>query len=160
MAVSVLNIQFRISWIGIRLILLKVLREFMSVNQEIESIHGWLKGFSSAVRARNYELGRTFFAEEVVGFGSVAERCDGLDNLELCQWRKVWDVTTGFEFDVENVFINANSQMAWAASTWQSFGKTASGDEFQRRGRSSFVFRKHKEQWLAIHSHFSLDPKA
>jgi len=132
----------------------------MSGNPEMESIHHWLKGFSSAVRARNFELGRTFFAQDVVGFGSVAERCDGLKNLELQQWRKVWGVTTGFEFDLENAFVNIEGPMGWAASTWQSYGKTANGDDLLRRGRSSFVFRKHDGKWLAVHSHFSLEPKA
>jgi len=132
----------------------------MNSTPELQPIYDWLKGFSKAVRDRDYESGRRFFAEEVIGFGSVAERCDGLENLEVRQWRKVWDFTTGFEFDLDNTAVNADHQMAWAASSWQSFGKSASGEPVLRRGRSTFVFRKEEDQWLAVHSHFSLEPKA
>jgi ketosteroid isomerase-like protein len=132
----------------------------MGVNPEVESIHQWLKGFSAAVRARDYVLGRDFFADEVIGFGSVAQRCDGLENLEVNQWRKVWDATTGFEFDIDSTVVGVEAEMAWAASAWQSMGKTSLGDPMLRRGRSTFVFRKQNGQWLAVHSHFSLEPKA
>ncbi len=132
----------------------------MSTSLEIESIHDWLEGFSSAVRAKDYELGRTFFADEVVGFGSVAKRCDGLQNLEKNQWRNVWGVTTGFEFDLDSAVVDMQDTMAWAACSWQSFGKSASNEPVLRRGRSTFVFRKKNHRWLAVHSHFSLEPAA
>jgi len=130
------------------------------MNSEIEPIQDWLKGFSQAVRARDYESGRRFFANEVVGFGSVAERCDGLENLELQQWRKVWDVTTDFEFDLNSAAISLQGNMAWVACSWQSFGKNSAAETILRRGRSTFVFRRDSGQWLAVHSHFSLEPKA
>lgn len=132
----------------------------MNMGQDIQPIHEWLKGFSHAVRARDYEHGRRFFADEVVGFGSVAERCDGLANLEQSQWRKVWDVTTGFEFDLQTTAVNVEGPMAWAAGSWQSYGTTAQGEPLLRRGRSTFVFSKRNDQWLAVHSHFSLEPRA
>lgn len=131
----------------------------MGTSPQNESIHDWLKGFSQAVRARDYESGRRFFSEEVIGFGSVAERCDGLQNLEVRQWRKVWDATTGFEFDLDTAAVNAEQNMAWAACSWQSFGTTAEGQTLLRRGRSTFVFCRIDGQWLAVHSHFSLEPR-
>lgn len=130
------------------------------MNQETRPIQNWLKGFSQAVRSRDYDMGRHFFALDVVGFGTVAERCDGLENLELRQWRKVWDVTTGFEFDLDSAIVNQDGNMAWAACSWQSIGKNAADEPILRRGRSTFVFRRDGEQWRAIHSHFSLEPKA
>ncbi len=137
-----------------------VRKNFMSISLEIESVRDWLEGFAAAVRARDYELGRTFFANEVVGFGSVAKRCDGLQDLEKNQWRNVWGVTTGFEFDLDSSIINRDEAMAWAACSWQSFGKPTNGEPLLRRGRSTFVFRKENQRWLAVHSHFSLEPMA
>jgi len=131
----------------------------MNESLQNEVIHEWLKGFSKAVRARDYESGRRFFTEEVIGFGSVAERCDGLQNLELRQWRKVWDATTGFEFDYDSSIVDTEGSMAWAACSWQSFGKTSDGEPVLRRGRSTFVFRRENDRWVAVHSHFSLEPK-
>lgn len=131
----------------------------MTLNPDVQSIHQWLSGFSAAVRARDYVSGRDFFADEVIGFGSVAQRCDGLENLELNQWRKVWDVTTGFEFDLPSTVVGVDGRMAWAASAWQSTGKTPSGAPMLRRGRSTFVFRLDNAQWRAVHSHFSLEPQ-
>jgi len=129
------------------------------MNPEIRQIQDWLNGFSQAVRARDYDLGRRFFAPDVLGFGTVAERCDGLENLEMRQWRKVWDVTTGFKFDLDSAVISQEGNMAWAACSWQSFGKDAAGSPVLRRGRSTFVFRREGEQWRSIHSHFSLEPR-
>jgi len=130
------------------------------MNLETGSIQDWLTGFSQAVRSRDYEAGRRFFALDVMGFGSVAERCHGLEDLESRQWRRVWDVTTDFEFDLDSAAIGQEENMAWAACSWQSFGKNAAAEPVLRRGRSTFVFRKEGEQWRAIHSHFSLEPKA
>lgn len=132
----------------------------MSSMIEVSSVHDWLEGFSQAVRDRDFEAGRGFFAGEVIGFGSVAKRCDGLQSLEENQWRHVWGVTKGFEFDLDSVVSGVEGNMAWAACSWQSFGKTPNGEPLLRRGRSSFVFRKKNGQWLAVHSHFSLVPSA
>lgn len=131
----------------------------MDSSMDIKPIHDWLKGFSYAVRSKDFVSGRRFFADDVVGFGSVAERCDGLENLENQQWRKVWGVTTEFEFDLESAAVNVDGNVAWAASSWQSYGKASSGDPLLRRGRCTFVFQKRNEQWLAVHSHFSLEPR-
>ena len=134
------------------------MQKMTDIKQEVESIQSWLKGFSKAVRAVDYETGRTFFSFFFVGFGSVAQRCDGLANLEKNQWRHVWGVTTGFEFDFDSLAVNVDGNMAWAACSWQSFGKAATDEPFLRRGRSTFVFRRQGNQWLAVHSHFSLVP--
>lgn len=132
----------------------------MSSIIESSPVRDWLEGFSQAVRDRDFETGRDFFASEVVGFGSVAKRCDGLRSLEENQWRHVWGVTTGFAFDLDSVVSDVEGDMAWAACSWQSFGKTPKGEPLLRLGRSTFVFRKKNGRWLAVHSHFSLEPGA
>jgi ketosteroid isomerase-like protein len=132
----------------------------MSSKLEASSIHTWLEGFSQAVRDRDFKAGRSFFSDDVVGFGSAAKRCDGLHSLEENQWRQVWSVTTGFKFDLASVASGGKGDMAWAACSWQSFGTMPNGEPLLRRGRSSFVLRKQDGRWLAVHSHFSLMPSA
>jgi hypothetical protein len=99
----------------------------------------WLDAFAAAVRTRNYAAARRLFAPGVIGFGTVA--CvDSLDNLELLQWRQVWEATSGFRFETATVLGDA------IAATWSSDGG--------RRGRATIVLA----EGLAVHTHFSLSP--
>jgi ketosteroid isomerase-like protein len=120
----------------------------------------WLLDFAAAIRSRDYAKGRTLFADEVVGFGTVAGRCDGLSDLEAAQWRKVWGVTSGFEFELAEAVVHRCGELATGACFWHSQGRRADGTCFPRRGRATFVFQVRDGKCLAVHSHFSMIPTA
>jgi len=117
-------------------------------------IETWLRAFAAAVRARDYAAGAALFAEDVVAFGSVAARADGLDALRERQWRVVWEDTRGFDFDYATLCCEALGERAWAAATWSS----ASEADERRAGRATLVFARDGAGWRAVHSHFSLVP--
>jgi ketosteroid isomerase-like protein len=122
-------------------------------------IASWLAQFAQAVRAQDYRAGRELFAFDVVSFGTVNEVLHGLDALEERQWRKVWSVTRGFDFDYTSAHIELNADRAWAVALWSSQGNDPGrGGWFDRHGRATFVFARRGGRWLAVHSHFSLVP--
>ena len=117
----------------------------------------WLTQFARAVREVDYGSGRKLFAVDVVSFGTVNEILAGLDELEAKQWRNVWGVTRGFDFDYSSLQTHMKGDHGWAVALWSSQGRNVSG-WFDRHGRCTFVFEKRHGQWLAVHSHFSLVP--
>jgi ketosteroid isomerase-like protein len=135
--------------------------QFRMVQEGSESIvREWLVEFAEAIRTRDFKRGRALFADDVVGFGTVASRCDGLVELESRQWRHVWGVTSDFEFDLDHAVGYACGELATAACSWQSYGLREDGSKFLRRGRCTFIFTIRSDKCLAVHSHFSMVPAA
>jgi ketosteroid isomerase-like protein len=125
-----------------------------------EEVRQWLEDFAGAVRARDFGRGRTLFAPDVVGFGTRTAKMTGLDSLVEEQWRRIWNCTEGFTFDLEDVQATIDGDLAWAAVAWESRGIAVDGKKFQRLGRATYVLHRRGGRWLAIHSHHSLNPSA
>ncbi len=124
----------------------------------IAPIERWLEAFSAAVRAADYARGAELFDPSVLGFGTVAARAEGREQLVREQWGQTWGVTRGFRFDLDLARIEVVGDFAWVASTWSSTGFDARGEPFPRVGRASIVLRRSGKGWLAVHTHFSLRP--
>lgn len=122
----------------------------------------WLDAFAATVRARDFARGRTMFADDVVGFGSVTGSMVGLDDLVARQWRQVWPVTRGFDFDRQTLHVDgdADGRLVWVAAQWSSVGRDATtGREFERHGRVTIVLEPADDgSLLARHTHFSMEP--
>ena len=73
------------------------------MDDSLEPVREWLAVFAKAVRARDYEGGRRLCDSGILGFGTVAGRAEGLDELTDRQWRPVWDRTEGFDFLYEHM---------------------------------------------------------
>ncbi len=124
----------------------------------LDDIRGWLEEFSAAVRAVDYEKGKTMFAPDVVGFGTYAGVRVGLDALVSGQWRNIWGVTRGFAFRLDEMHAGVSGDQAWVAVPWDSEGQRPEGVWFDRPGRATIILERHDGQWLARHTHFSLYP--
>jgi ketosteroid isomerase-like protein len=121
-------------------------------------IESWLKAFSRAVRDRNFVEGKNLFDGNVVSFGTVCFRVEGLDTLAAQQWRAVWPNTENFEFDYPSARALVEARQAVIVADWSSTGFAPGGVRFQRRGRSTLVLRRETSGWKAVHTHFSLAP--
>ncbi|MET3960899.1 ketosteroid isomerase-like protein [Marmoricola sp. OAE513] len=119
-------------------------------------VDAWLAAFSACVRARDLDGGRELFASEAVGFGTVTERYEGLDDLVASQWSEVWERTEEFTFlDGDQRWIDGDQ--AVVAAAWRSVG-TDGGGRRTRTGRVTLVLRRQGAAVLALHSHFSMSP--
>lgn len=129
----------------------------MNEEQSAE-IRAWLDAFSAAVRAVDYECGMTMFAPEAVGFGTYAGMVHGLDRLVGDQWMRIWGVTRGFTFRLDEMVGGVSGDQAWVAVPWDSEGRDPGGKWSARPGRATIVLQRRGGRWLAVHSHFSLYP--
>jgi ketosteroid isomerase-like protein len=128
------------------------------VTKEEGEIRAWLEEFAAAVRAVDYDHGRTMFAPEVVGFGTYAGMIGGLDPLIAGQWRNIWGVTRGFTFRLDDLHLGIAGDQAWVAIPWDSEGQHANGEWYSRPGRATIILERRDGRWLALHTHMSLYP--
>lgn len=126
------------------------------ISPEIEA---WLRGFSEAVRDRDFSRGEAMFAADAIAFGTVACRADSRSELRDRQWQRVWSQTRGFDFDYATARAHVEGSLALVLGRWSSTGFDESGASFTRRGRSTIALQRRGEEWIAIHSHFSFEPR-
>jgi ketosteroid isomerase-like protein len=93
-----------------------------------------------------------------LGRSVVCVPVSGLDHLAANQWRNVWPYIENFTFDLGRLHGNASGDVAWAAVPWTSTGFDQEGRAFDRPGRATVTFAHREGRWLAVHTHFSLNP--
>lgn len=120
----------------------------------------WLKALEGCVRAVDYGAARPLFAPDVLAFGTHARVVAGRDVLEREQWQIVWPAIREFAFRLEEACCVGNEFMLGVVVPWDSRGVTSDGTTFSRPGRATLVLVMREGRWVAIHSHFSLAPKA
>lgn len=125
--------------------------------EAVREIGDWLRRFEAAVRASDFETGRTLFAPEAVAFGTRAEMVRGLDGIMAEQWLHVWPHIR--DFRLGEAAVHAMGNLAWVALPWQTTRPGHDGAGAARRGRGTFVLERRDDGWRAVHSHFSLVPE-
>src|SRR5215831_6702301 len=111
------------------------------------------------VRAVDYARARPLFADDVVAFGTFAAVVEGRDRLELEQWRNIWPNIRDFTFRLDELHCLGTESWICVIVPWDSIGQRLSdGESFNRPGRATLVLSRRGDQWVAIHSHFSLAP--
>ena len=125
------------------------------------SIKSWFGKWEEFVVGCNFKSARDLFEEEVVSFGTWMNVVQGLDELELKQWKNIWPTIKGFKFLTETLFIQMSPDKLFANSilTWESLGFDEKGTSFYRTGRASVVLKRIDiyNDWKGIHTHFSLN---
>ena len=125
-------------------------------------IRGWLMIWQSMIRDCRYDAARELFDDEVVSFGTVTDRMEGLDALEVQQWRKVWDNTQNFSFDFDTLSLNVSDDEKLVVCTvlWSSETRPdADGNCKLRKGRATLALSRPGKHWKALHSHLSITPE-
>ncbi len=125
--------------------------------ESVPSVAAWLRGFAAAVRERDYDRAREMFHPDAEGFGTVAERWIGLDQLYAEQWHGVWERTTGFDFDLGSATVFADDGVLIAISDWSSEGAGPGGAVGLRQGRATIALVG-DATLRAVHTHFSMVP--
>jgi ketosteroid isomerase-like protein len=126
----------------------------------VQAIHRWLETFAAAVRDRDFAKGRALCIGDIFSFGTVTNYAQGLDELESCQWQRVWGITTGFAFDLNSVRCGGDGDTFWAGALWSSQGRHKIDGVIERRGRATIILQKMGDKLLAAHTHFSLAPSS
>lgn len=120
------------------------------------AIPAWFERFGAFVRAEDYDAAIALVAADVQSFGTKAELVEGRDHLVEKQWKQIWPNIQDFTFNTPHVY--GTTELAWGAATWVSTGFDEDGTPFHRPGRATITFERRNHRWLAVHTHFSLDP--
>ena len=127
-----------------------------------QALRQWFEGFTACVRRRDFAGGRKFFDRRVVGYGSYARACEGLDALVSRQWMKIWPNITGFRFDLRALRyrVSRDGCLLCAMVPWRSTGYHKNGRPFTRNGRMTLLLTRPRRgrPWKASHTHYSLNP--
>lgn len=122
------------------------------------SVAAWLRTFAAAVRERDFSGARQLFWADSEGFGTVADRWNGIDQLEVEQWQGVWGRTADFGFDLDGASIVAADDLTLVIATWSSQGVEPDGSTRRRHGRATIGLVAVDGDLRAVHSHFSMVP--
>lgn len=123
-----------------------------------EAIHQWFGMLSRYCAAEDYESTRAIFSDDVASFGTKADIVTGLDRLQANQWQGIWPNIKDFKIDLDDIFSGGSDSFAWGIATWTSTGFDEDGGAYHRPGRATVVLERRGETWLALHTHFSLNP--
>ena len=133
-------------------------RPTITTPDAIEAVRQWFGMLSRYCAAEDYESTREIFADDVASFGTRADIVTGLDRLQANQWEGIWPNIQDFKIDLDNITSGGSESIAWGIATWTSTGFDEDGGSYHRPGRATIVLERRGETWVALHTHFSLNP--
>ena len=122
------------------------------------AVRQWFQVLGRCCVAVDYESARAIFATDVASFGTKAEVVVGLGPLQRQQWEGIWPNIRDFRIDLDRIVAGGSDSVAWGIAPWTSTGFAENGTPFDRPGRATVVLERRGEGWLAVHTHFSLNP--
>ncbi len=130
-------------------------------NKDYTSIKLWYYEWENYVQNKNYSSAMNLFEKDVVSFGTWMDVVQGLDQLQLNQWKNIWPTISKFRFLTDTLFIQLSPDKLFANSLiiWDSIGYKNDGNSFVRTGRATVTLKRENSHsnWKGIHTHFSLN---
>ena len=129
-----------------------------SDTQYYDIVYKWFSEFGMCCKSRDFSAARKLVSPQVCSFGTKVDLVTSLNELEEQQWKNIWPLMEEFEFLLKKLIANGQGDFAWGITPWHSVGFDADGNSFNRPGRATVILQKFEENWLAVHTHFSLLP--
>ena len=130
-------------------------------NEDYTSIKLWYSEWENYVQNKNYSSAMNLFDNDVISFGTWMDVVQGLDQLQLNQWKNIWPTISKFRFLTDTLFIQLSPDKLFANSIiiWDSIGYKNDGNPFERTGRATVTLKRENSHsnWKGIHTHFSLN---
>ncbi len=123
-----------------------------------DAVREWFALMERFCATVDYDSAETIFAEDVVSFGTKMDIVRGRKSLREGQWESIWGNIRNFKMDLENIHAGGSGDQAWGVVTWTSIGFDGRHQPFYRPGRATVTLERRDGVWLAVHSHFSLNP--
>ena len=128
--------------------------DLVALEQIIEAVrNGWLEADGTPF----FEYFLDFQSARYIETGGQNE---GLTDLVEHHVEPEGDTLTDFELDFSAAEIHLEGDFAWAVVD-VSLNATirSSGENIQRKGYETFLFRRIDDQWKVVHTHSSTRPK-
>ncbi len=128
------------------------------------AVREWFAVLSDCCSRVDYASAHGIFAPDVASFGTWADIVTGLDLLQKDQWEGIWPNISNFAINLASVRGGGDENLAWGIALWSSTGFHESGAAFNRPGRATVILERRtvpasqRRIWLAVHTHFSLNP--
>ena len=130
-------------------------------NEDYTSIKLWYSEWENYVQNKNYSSAMNLFNNDVISFGTWMDVVQGLDQLQLNQWKNIWPTIGKFRFLTDTLLIQSLPDKLFANSIiiWDSIGYKKDGNSFERTGRATVTLKRDNfnTNWKGIHTHFSLN---
>ena len=130
-------------------------------NKDYTSIKLWYSEWENYVQNKNYSSAMNLFDNDVISFGTWMDVVQGLDQLQLNQWKNIWPTISKFRFLTDTLFIQLSPDKLFANSIiiWDYIGYKNDGNSFERTGRATVTLKRENSHsnWKGIHTHFSLN---
>ena len=123
-----------------------------------EAVREWFERLGQYCADVDYASARALFALDVVSFGTRADVVSGLSALQSNQWESIWPNIRYFKIEAGSIKSGGDRRHAWGVATWTSTGFDREGRPFDRPGRATVALERRGDEWLAVHTHFSLFP--
>lgn len=136
----------------------------ITVQDPLTAVREWFAVLSDCCSRVDYSSARAIFAPDVASFGTRADIVIGLDLLQRDQWEGIWPNIASFNIDLASVRGGGDDSLAWGIALWISTGFHEDGASFDRPGRATVILERRavkgsgENVWLAVHTHFSLNP--
>ena len=130
----------------------------ITTTQPLAAVREWFALLSRFCAAVDYDSARAIFADNVASFGTRADIVTGIDRLKGNQWEGVWPNIMDFRVELDSVHGGGSGDVAWGIATWTSTGFDEQGQAFHRPGRATVALERRDGRWLAVHTHFSVNP--
>ena len=124
----------------------------------LEAVKQWFALLGSFCAAVDFDSAEAIFAPEVVSFGTKARIVSGIEHVRRNQWEGIWPNIKNFKLNAEEAQGGGNETTAWGVTTWTSTGFDEQHQPFERPGRATIILERRDGRWLALHTHFSLNP--
>lgn len=130
----------------------------ITTSDPIEAVRAWFELINFNCPRLDFDNTEDIFADDVVGFGSKAAFLVGLKNLRANQWEKLWPTIRDYKIDLESMHAGGDECLAWGVAVWDSTGFHEDGTTYSRPGRVTLILERRDDRWLAVHTHFSVNP--
>lgn len=121
-----------------------------------------VEDYAKAISAKDIDAVTSFFAPDVVSFDIAikALHYQGMEN-KRAEWQKVFGAYSSIDYEVRDLDVSVDGELAFVHSVNHMQGTLASGAETDLWVRWTACLRRIDGAWLIVHDHVSVpaDPE-
>jgi len=127
-------------------------------DSEKEQIKNIVVDMWDAIENEDIDSYASYIHPDYTTFGETEKSLSSGKELEIKNVKEWTSKAKNIHTEMFSPEVRIEGDIAWITYIWADSG-IENGIEFSSRGKSSRIFKKEKNKWLCIHSHFTLLPE-